>query len=444
MFSVLFLLVELQSTVYSMKFQVIYWELKPYIWTNNGTRDGILPLILERATTLCSTKKYNVTVTYSLNLNTLKAFDRILASKKPRYGKKDLKNITVTETDHVIWFPYPVSLREKGETNPIRLRNLELYDFVYASSISIIMRRDHIKISSKILNGVHTCIPLIIQLFFCSLIAAIIIWFVERNKNSSISQSFIEGTGISLWWSHITITTTGYGDIVPVTIIGRLVASAWMIVGIFIMSIITATITESVVGLSDLNIFEKSIAVLKHSHEERVAIENYKGNQNNVKEYESYQKVIQAVKNKECYAALINSDVASWYENDLRSHKDSPLVVVSNIPLEIPVHLLISRKAKDNESKRFFKCMMKENKDEIITWSIKYFKKPLKTETVYSPKTLSEAVKTTHFVVLGTIPAVLIVVCLLYDFLVRRRNTGAKSQNETNIKENISNDKVYI
>ena len=145
------------------------------------------------------------------------------------------------------------------------------------------------------------------------------------------------------------------------------------------MSIITAAINKSVVGLSSLNIFEESTAVLKYSHEERVAIENYKGNQDNVKAYESYQKVIQAVKNKECYAALINSDVATWYKNDLLSQKDSPLVVVSNITLEIPIHLLTTKHAQDNETRNFFKCIIRRYKDEIITWSVKYFKKPLKT-----------------------------------------------------------------
>ena len=238
--------------------------------------------------TLCNMRNYSVNVTYSLDLLTLNDFDKILANKKPSYGKKDLKNITVNKTNSVVWFPYPVSLRKKGEKNPIRLRRLKFYDFVYASSISIIMCRDHIEISRKILYGVYICIPLIIQLFFCSLIAAIIIWFVERNKNSNIKPSFMEGTGISLWWSHVTITTTGYGDIVPVTIIDRLIASVWIIMGIFNMSIITAAITESVVGLSSLNIFEESIAVLKYSHEECVAIENYKGNQDDVKAYESY------------------------------------------------------------------------------------------------------------------------------------------------------------
>ena len=69
--------------------------------------------------------------------------------------------------------------------------------------------------------------------------------------------------------------------------------------------------------------------------------------------------------------------------------------------------------------------MMQQYKDEIITWSIKYFKKPLKTETVYSPKTFSEAVKTTHFMALGIISVILIVACLLYEYLIWRKTAAA-------------------
>ena len=197
MFSLLFLLVEFSSTVHSLELQVIYWELKPYIWVNNGTLDGILPFILEKASTLCSTKKNNVTVSYSVNLLTLINFERVLASEKPKYGKGKLSNITKDTKNPVVWFPYPVSIRKK-ENNPIHLRGLKIYNFVYASSISIIMSQDHIAVSRKILYGVYTCTPLLLQLFFCSIIAAITIWLAERGKNPNINQSFVQGTGMSL------------------------------------------------------------------------------------------------------------------------------------------------------------------------------------------------------------------------------------------------------
>lgn len=37
---------------------------------------------------------------------------------------------------------------------------------------------------------------------------------------------------LSMWWGIVTLTTTGYGDIVPLTVIGRLLAGAVMVCGI--------------------------------------------------------------------------------------------------------------------------------------------------------------------------------------------------------------------
>ena len=132
---------------------MIYWELKPYIWVKNGTLDGILPFILEKASILCSTKENNVTVSHSLNLETFINFESVIASEEPKYGKGKLSDSTKDTRNSVVWFPYPVSIRKK-ENNPIYLRRLKIYNFVYASSVSIIRIWDHIAISRKILYGV--------------------------------------------------------------------------------------------------------------------------------------------------------------------------------------------------------------------------------------------------------------------------------------------------
>lgn len=55
---------------------------------------------------------------------------------------------------------------------------------------------------------------------------------------------FKEGVtlGNALWWSFVTITTVGYGDISPTTPIGRLLAGFLMLIGIGFLSMLTGTI----------------------------------------------------------------------------------------------------------------------------------------------------------------------------------------------------------
>ncbi|MBE0467704.1 MAG: potassium channel family protein [Candidatus Desulforudis sp.] len=52
----------------------------------------------------------------------------------------------------------------------------------------------------------------------------------------------IEGFGDALWWSLVTTTTVGYGDISPESIGGRFLAGFLMIVGIGFLGMLTGTI----------------------------------------------------------------------------------------------------------------------------------------------------------------------------------------------------------
>lgn len=54
------------------------------------------------------------------------------------------------------------------------------------------------------------------------------------------NQSFFD----ALWWSIVTCTTVGYGDISPSSAVGRVTAIILMIFGIGLISMLTSTITE--------------------------------------------------------------------------------------------------------------------------------------------------------------------------------------------------------
>jgi len=56
--------------------------------------------------------------------------------------------------------------------------------------------------------------------------------------------------GSGLWWAVQTVTTVGYGDHVPTTRLGQIVASIVMLIGIGFVTVITASITGAFVARS--------------------------------------------------------------------------------------------------------------------------------------------------------------------------------------------------
>jgi voltage-gated potassium channel len=57
-------------------------------------------------------------------------------------------------------------------------------------------------------------------------------------------DSGINGFGNALWWAIVTVTTVGYGDVVPETSIGRIIAGALMLVGVSAIPITTSLVVS--------------------------------------------------------------------------------------------------------------------------------------------------------------------------------------------------------
>lgn len=70
-----------------------------------------------------------------------------------------------------------------------------------------------------------------------TIIAAVLIHFTDPKNFPNI--------GDSLWWAIQTVTTVGYGDLVPTSTSGRIVAALVMVAGIGFLTVITAAITST-------------------------------------------------------------------------------------------------------------------------------------------------------------------------------------------------------
>ena len=53
--------------------------------------------------------------------------------------------------------------------------------------------------------------------------------------------------GSGLWWAIQTLTTVGYGDVVPENTLGKLIATIVMINGIAFLTVITAAVTATLI-----------------------------------------------------------------------------------------------------------------------------------------------------------------------------------------------------
>jgi len=56
--------------------------------------------------------------------------------------------------------------------------------------------------------------------------------------------NWLEQFGRGAWWALVTLTTVGYGDVVPVTTLGRLVGSAVILGGVVTLAMVTATVAS--------------------------------------------------------------------------------------------------------------------------------------------------------------------------------------------------------
>jgi voltage-gated potassium channel len=63
-------------------------------------------------------------------------------------------------------------------------------------------------------------------------------WLAEHRMPRSTIRSWGDG----LWWALTTLTTVGYGDHVPVTLAGRIIAAAVMITGVAVLGGVAAGI----------------------------------------------------------------------------------------------------------------------------------------------------------------------------------------------------------
>ena len=87
---------------------------------------------------------------------------------------------------------------------------------------------------------------------------------------SAVSVSVLEGWGFgdSVWWAFVTTTTTGYGDLFPLTVAGRVVGVLTMFAGIIGIGVIVGRIAAVVIRTQDDFTHEEQVELSQESDEQ--------------------------------------------------------------------------------------------------------------------------------------------------------------------------------
>lgn len=71
------------------------------------------------------------------------------------------------------------------------------------------------------------------------IVGGVAVWLFDHEEYPSL--------GRALWFTLQTVTTVGYGDVTPTSVVGRVVGAIVMLTGIGFITIITASITSTFV-----------------------------------------------------------------------------------------------------------------------------------------------------------------------------------------------------
>jgi voltage-gated potassium channel len=100
-------------------------------------------------------------------------------------------------------------------------------------------------ILSALQNSYHKIIVFLGVVLSLVIIMGTIMYLVE---NGTQNESEFSSIPLSIYWAIVTITTVGFGDLVPQTVLGKMIASLIMLTGYAIIAVPTGIVTHELLN----------------------------------------------------------------------------------------------------------------------------------------------------------------------------------------------------
>ncbi|KAL9958573.1 hypothetical protein ACROYT_G035603 [Oculina patagonica] len=288
-----------------------WYEFRPYVQVSkNDIPDGLIPPILSKlAVTCCETCQSHGASYVDLNsngynqsakLHHLRAFKESIANPTdfffPVYGYKE-------QTHFAKQFGYQGIVESPG--------------MAY-----IVNTNSHDDMPNAILTNIAACWPAITLALFITYLAGLVVWAVESNYNpEDFPPSFIKGGTEAFYWSFVSMTTVGYGDRAPISIIGRIIAIVVILSGLVIFGIVNGYMATSITSVTletDYKIYGAKVAAIEGTPEYRMGVRK-NARMDNGHEYHTFEDIFTALSERQVIGALIDTYSAGSSKDDFEN-----------------------------------------------------------------------------------------------------------------------------
>lgn len=161
--------------------------------------------------------------------------------KHPVWGRLKYMLSPAALIDLVAILPFYVNTLFRVKLELRELRMLRLLRFFRLFRLTAYTKSAHLilNVFKKRINELGLSFILAI---FLIIIASCMLYFAE-HQYPSVAESHFKSIPDTIWWAIVSLTTTGYGDMVPLTSTGKIMASVIMLTGIAFFALPAGIIT---------------------------------------------------------------------------------------------------------------------------------------------------------------------------------------------------------
>lgn len=170
--------------------------------------------------------------------------------------------------------------------------------------------------------------PLLIVCVLISIISGFFIWTIEKGCNEEYSISFYRGWLLGVWWSGVTLASTGFEQ-TPKSPIARLYSIVWLAIGVIMVGLLTSMITSAIIEKRPTPSMEGVLVGTRNFQPYDNFIISKNGGSIRIFEgknvYEVVYQMAEALYKKEIDGIVLDKYTLSFVENEISALSDDDM-----------------------------------------------------------------------------------------------------------------------